>query len=390
MRRIPSEVVWEKPQGKQPPLRVQNTFRFLPRGIGLVIACSTFPTWNSYSGLFADLVSGCPVIVKPHPGAILPLALTVETARAALAEAGFDPNVVLLAADDAERPIAQDLARHPAIQLIDYTGGPGFGEWIKANAAGKQVFTEQAGVNSVVIDSTAEFAGLCRNLAFSLCLYSGQMCTAPQNIYVPKDGIATDQGHKSFDEVVQALSTAVQKLLGDPERAAAVLGAIQNDATLERAASAGERGEVVLASQRVEIAGFPDARAASPAIVKATAGSGPQDEECFGPVSFVVPTADTAESLRVATDLARRKGAITALVHSTDETVLEQAATLFADAGVSLAVNLTGGLFVNQNAAFSDFHVSGANPAGTATLVDEAFVTPRFRVVAVRRELPAA
>ena len=42
------------------------------------------------------------------------------------------------------------------------------------------------------------------------------------------------------------------------------------------------------------------------------------------------------------------------------------------------------GTWRDQSAAFSDFHVSGANPAGNATLTDSAFVASRFRVVQSR------
>ena len=54
---------------------------------------------------------------------------------------------------------------------------------------------------------------------------------------------------------------------------------------------------------------------------------------------------------------------------------------------VSLAINLTGTLLVNQSAAFSDFHVTGGNPAGNASLCDAAFVANRFRVVETRTPL---
>ena len=46
-------------------------------------------------------------------------------------------------------------------------------------------------------------------------------------------------------------------------------------------------------------------------------------------------------------------------------------------------------MFVNQTAAFSDFHGTGANPAANAAYTDAAFVAPRFRVVATRRHVPA-
>ena len=49
------------------PMRMEKTFTVVPRGVALVIGCNTFPTWNSWPGLFASLVTGNPVIVKPHP-----------------------------------------------------------------------------------------------------------------------------------------------------------------------------------------------------------------------------------------------------------------------------------------------------------------------------------
>jgi hypothetical protein len=64
--------------------------------------------------------------------------------------------------------------------------------------------------------------------------------------------------------------------------------------------------------------------------------------------------------------------------------VLEAAEGLGEELGVLLSVNLTGGVFVNQTAAFSDYHASGANPAANASLVDAAFVAGRFRVAETR------
>ena len=48
--------------------------------------------------------------------------------------------------------------------------------------AGKLVYTEKAGLNTIVVDSTDDLKGMLGNLAFSFSLYSGQMCTAPQNV----------------------------------------------------------------------------------------------------------------------------------------------------------------------------------------------------------------
>lgn len=381
MTRTPAQAVWEKPQGKAAPIVLEKHWRVVPRGVSLAIGCNTFPTWNSYPGMFASLVTGNTLIVKPHPAAILPLALTVRIAREVLAEAGFDPNVILLAPDQSGAEVTADLVRAPEVAIIDYTGSNAFGDWVRAHAGGALVFTEEAGVNSVVIAGTDDFAGMCNNLAFSLSLYSGQMCTSPQDIFVSKDGILTDQGHKSFDEVAQGLAQAVDQLLADPDRALGVCGTIANPATLARIDAARNTGRILRDS-----ADLGQGRSASPLMLLVEEGtSTAHHEERFGPISFVIAVEDADAGIRVAGDLARRKGAITAALYDTDEARILRAADVFAAAGVNLSVNLSGGIFVNQSAAFSDYHVTGANPAGNASLTDAAFIAGRFRMAMWRR-----
>ncbi len=377
--RWPVTTTWEKPQ-REAALRLQKTSTAVGRGVALVIGCTTFPTWNGYPGLFASLVTGNPVIVKPHPGAVLPLAITVQVAREVLAEAGLDPNVVILAAEAPGDGIAATLATHPDVRIIDFTGSSDFGIWLEVNARQAVVYAEKSGLNTVVLDSTADYRGMLRNLAFSLSLYSGQMCTTPQNLLIPSTGIDTDAGHRSVEEFGADLGTAIDKLLGDPKRAEGVLGAIVNDGVLARLAEA--PGAAVHPS--VELS--PGVR--TPLI----AGLDASDEkaytsEWFGPVSFLITTDSTAHSLEILTETVRRHGALTAAVYSTSPDVLAAARDAALDAGVHLSENLTGGVFVNQSAAFSDLHGTGANPAATAALTDAAFVTGRFFTLQSRREL---
>jgi len=384
MTRFADEARWEKPQGKAAPIVLEKRWTIVPAGIGLVIGCNTFPTWNSYPALFANLATGNPVIVKPHPAAILPLALTVRIAREVLAESGLPADAVLLAVDQLGEEITKDLAVDPQVKLIDYTGSNAFGAWLRDNARQAQIFTEEAGVNSVVIAATDDFAGMCANLAFSLSLYSGQMCTTPQNIYVPAAGIATNEGHKSFDEVAAGIAGAIDGLLSDPARAAGICGGIANPATLERVHSARNLARVVRDSASL----LPEGRSATPLLLAVNAGDDACETECFGPISFLVAVADPEAGVARACALAVRKGAITAALYDTDAARLAKAVSAFARAGVNLSVNLTGNIFVNQSAAFSDFHVTGANPAGNASLTDTAFVASRFRRVMWRQ--PAA
>ncbi|WP_035847180.1 phenylacetic acid degradation protein PaaN [Kitasatospora azatica] len=389
--KLPAKAGWTKPQGKRDPLVLSKEFITVPRGTALVIGCNTFPTWNGYPGLFASLATGNPVVVKPHPRAVLPLALTVRIARDVLGEAGFDPNLVTLAAERDREGVAKTLALHPDVRIIDYTGSTEFGDWLEQNAKQALVYTEKAGVNIVVIDSTDDYKGMLNNLAFALSLYTGQMCTTPQNILIPRTGVDTDQGTKSYDEVVADLGRAIEGLLGDDARAAAILGAVVNPAVLQRSAAAagGEYGDLALAPRVVESAEFPGATIRTPALVKVEAHK-PDDRahfltECFGPVYFAVAVDSTADAVELLRQSVTENGAMTATGYTTSPEVDQQLVRACLDSGVCLSLNLTGGVYPNQTAAFSDLHGTGANPAANAAYTDAAFVANRFRVVEVRR-----
>jgi phenylacetic acid degradation protein paaN len=386
MTRTPGTALWEKP-GKV-PLKMEKTFTVVPRGVALVIGCNTFPTWNSFPGLFASLVTGNPVVVKPHPGAVLPLAITVQVCQEVLAEAGFDPHLVTLAAEDPADKLAATLAVRPEVRLIDFTGGNAFGDWLEEHARQATVFTEKSGVNTVVVDSTDDFRAMCQNLAFSFALYTGQMCTAPQNVYVPEAGVRTEDGVRSPAEVAEGIGAAFEKLLGDDARAVELLGGVVNAGVLDRLEAAATKGKVLVASREVAHPAYADATVRTPTIVGLTADDAAVYEtECFGPVAYLISTAGTDQSIDLFRDTVKRHGAMTASVYSTDDAVIEDTRDAALDAGVALSENLLGGVFVNQSAAYSDFHGTGANPAANASYTDGAYVASRFRVVQSRRHV---
>ena len=381
-RFVPAETVWEKPQGKNPPLVMKKHFEVVGRGVGVVVGCGTFPTWNTYPGLFAALATGNAVIVKPHSNAILPAAITVRTIRAVLAENGIDPNLVTLCV--AGRAETQKLVTHARVKSVDFTGGNVFGQWLIDNCRQAQVYAELAGVNNIVIDSTDAYKRMLGNLAFTLSLYSGQMCTTSQAILVPAGGIDTEDGHKSFDDVCADLGKAVTGFLSKPEVAHAVLGAIQSADTLKRIeeAASGKYGTVVLAPQKLDNPDFPKAEVRTPVLLACDAGEEAKYmEERFGPISFIVKVADTAAAIALSERIVATHGALTAGVYSTKPEVIEAMTEATWRSKVALSINLTGGVFVNQSAAYSDYHGTGGNPAANASYADSAFVANRFRVV---------
>ncbi|ACU58634.1 phenylacetic acid degradation protein PaaN [Chitinophaga pinensis] len=376
--RYPASLMWEKPMGKT-SLQLKKNFRAIPKGVGLVIGCSTFPVWNSLPGIYADLVTGNPVIVKPHPKAILPIAIVVAAIQQVLQEKGFSPALCQLAADTSTALITKTLCEHPGIQLIDYTGGSAFGNYVEA-LKNKTVFTEKAGVNSVIIDSVADIDAVMQNLAFSVSLYSGQMCTAPQNFFIPAEGITTSNGRLSFDEVVQKFKDAVVSLVNNPKMGAGTLGALQNENTLERAHNAGKLGaKVILEGQPLINEEFTHARGCTPSILEVSSNDKHIfEQELFGPVLLLIKTKDTHESIQLARQMAQQHGAITCAAYTTSPEMKEKITEEMNGVFTPVSFNFTGFIWVNQHAAFSDFHVTGGNPAGNASFTNPEFILRRF------------
>ena len=386
LNRFPSDVTWVKNMGKF-DLTLQKNYKAIPKGVALVVGCSTFPTWNTVPGLFGSLMTGNASIVKPHPKSVLPIAIVVAEMQKALMAAGLPASVVQLGVDTLDHPITKELAEDTAVKLIDYTGGSAFGDYIES-LQGKTVFTEKAGVNSVILDSVADANAVFGNLAFAASLYSGQMCTAPQNIFVSAEGVKTAEGILSYDDVVAGIANAVKGLAENPKMGAGTLGAIQNDITSTRVKSveAAAGSSVALASMNIVNPEFPDARTASPTVIAVDAADEKSwKHECFGPIVFVVKTESAAHSLALTSDSASELGAITCSCYSTDNEFMTEVEDVMNEVFTPVSFNFTGAAFVNQHAAFSDFHVTGGNPSGNASFTDSQYVNRRFVWVGNRK-----
>ena len=86
----------------------------------------------------------------------------------------------------------------------------------------------------------------------------------------------------------------------------------------------------------------------------------------------------------MARDLASRHGAISCGAYCLDESKKEYIADQMALAATPVAFNLMTGIYVNQHAGFSDFHVTGGNPAGNASFTNPEYVIKRFTWVGTR------
>lgn len=386
LKDIPTEARFEKPMGSNPSIIVNKKIKVQPKGISLIITCSTFPTWNSYSALFASLVAGNSVIYKPHRNGILPIAITVKIVREVLEENGIDANLVTMILSD-DRAETQGLVKNKNVKIIDFTGSTAFGDWLEDNAPQANVYTEKAGVNCLLIDNFDDLKGMSRNMSMALSLYSSQMCTAPQNIFIPKDGIVSNREKISFDKVAKTICGAVEKLLSVDERATEILGAIQNSDICKRVDEAGKLGEILLPSKTIKHPIFENATIKTPVIIKVSAKDKDlYHNEHFGPVILLIETESREDTLSVWQETIELHGAITAGVYSSDEDYLEKVEEIALDEKVNLSVNLTGHVLMNHSAAFTDFHATGDNKAANCALANDNFVSGRYSVVTIKRD----
>jgi acyl-CoA reductase-like NAD-dependent aldehyde dehydrogenase len=152
-------------------------------------------------------------------------------------------------------------------------------------------------------------------------------------------------------------------LVDNPKAGAFVLGAIQNKKTCDRVTEAENLpGKVWLKSRKIENPMFKNARISTPVIVEVDATK--KDifsKELFGPIALLIKTKNTDQSIGLARDLAIRHGAISCGAYTTDLQVKEKIADEMSLAATPVSFNLVGGIYMNQNAAFSDFHIFNAH-----------------------------
>jgi acyl-CoA reductase-like NAD-dependent aldehyde dehydrogenase len=175
--------------------------------------------------------------------------------------------------------------------------------------------------------------------------------------------------------------------------AAGIMGAVQGQVSLdvvaEAAALAEQEGLPVLRrGEPYAHPDFPNARTRTLLVISAQPGhQALYCEERFGPVLFIVAAESADAAAQEATELARTRGTISCYLYSTDEAFIDRWVDAYAQAGANLTINLTGAMWINFAAAYSDYHVTGLNPAGNACLADLSFVASRFRIAQRRRPI---
>ena len=150
-----------------------------PYGVIGAITPSTNPTSTIICNAIGMLSAGNAVVFNAHPGAKRCSAQTVHVLNQAIQRAGGPPNLITCPAEPTIDS-AQYLMRHPAINLLVVTGGPGVVR--EAMGSGKKAICAGPGNPPVVVDETADLEQAARDIVKGASFDNNVVCILEKEI----------------------------------------------------------------------------------------------------------------------------------------------------------------------------------------------------------------
>ena len=275
-----------------------NAYRYLPRGIGAVIAPWNFALAIPCGMTTAALVAGNAVLLKPAeqtPGVALRL---VEI----LLEAGLPPGTLAYLPGAGEE-VGAHLGTHPEIAFVAFTGSKDVGLGLVEAAARhrpgqrhvKRVVAEMGGKNAIIVDTDADLDVAVPGIVTSAFSYAGQKCSAAARVVALAP---------IFDEVIERLVGAAAVVrVGHARELATMVGPLIDADAQARVRRyqqiAAEEGQVVYRGATVPDGGW---YVAPTIVVTANPHARIATEEIFGPLLTVLRADDFEHALALAND----------------------------------------------------------------------------------------
>jgi acyl-CoA reductase-like NAD-dependent aldehyde dehydrogenase len=157
-----------------------------PYGTIGAITPSTNPTSTIICNAIGMIAAGNAVVFNAHPGAKQCSAQTIRLLNQAIQRAGGPPDLITCPAEPTIES-AQHLMRHPDIQLLVVTGGPGVVR--EAMKSGKKAICAGPGNPPVVVDETADLEQAGRDIVKGASFDNNVVCILEKEI-IAVDAIA--------------------------------------------------------------------------------------------------------------------------------------------------------------------------------------------------------
>jgi alpha-ketoglutaric semialdehyde dehydrogenase len=284
----------------------------VPLGPVVVFGASNFPLAYSVAGgdTAAALASGCPVLVKAHPGHPGTSALVGQAIVKAAEATNMPEGVFSLLFDDGYK-VGAALVGHPATTAVGFTGSLTGGRALFDIAAKREnpipVFAEMGSTNPVILLPEAvksRGASIAEQYAGSITLGVGQFCTKPGLIL----GVKSD----NLSEFASDLATHIQQIAPGTMLHAGISKAYANN----RSAMLAEPAVDLLGESTTEATAAQARPTVAKASGKAFIANPKLHEDVFGPFSMIIE-CDSAQELEEA--IATLQGQLTTTVMGDSE-----------------------------------------------------------------------
>lgn len=290
------------------------------QGFACHVNAFNFPAWGFAEKAAVAILAGVPVITKPATAT----ALTTFRCFEVLEKAGLLADGVLQMVCGS----AGDLLDHLEGQdVLAFTGSGSVGTHLRGLqhvlARSVRVNVEADSLNAVVLGSDVEpgsdtWQMFVRDAAKEITQKTGQKCTATRRIFVPKDRV---------DAVIEALSEELAQVQhGKPDHEGVRMGPLASKQQLDDV-KGGIAALIEAGAKEVYRGGEPvgvekgKGWFVPPVLLRLDElGAGiVHEREVFGPVSTILPYADTADAIA---GVARGEGGLVASAYSDDKTIL--------------------------------------------------------------------
>jgi phenylacetic acid degradation protein paaN len=372
----------EEITGKEYGIQLDKKWIAVPKGISLIVGCSNFPIRDTMPGIYASLITGNSVIVKPHMKSILPVGIVISEIQKVFSENGVDPNICQIGIDEDDKEFTRFLAEHPEVSLIDFKGSPDFTDYLES-IPDKTVFS----INTIILDSASDLETVIRNLVISLSLFSGQMNNTPQNIFIPSDGIKLTSGYINYEDFIDRLREELSKLVYDQVTGPHILGSVQNPEIILRLEKLEKsEGKVIFGHVHYTNPEYQNARTASPLLMELS----PEQrhlylKDQFGPVGFIIKTKNSTHSIELAAETARKHGSLYCSAFTTDPEFKELIIDHMTTTHTPVTFDMIGDIYLENSAEYTDYRLTGGNTASRASASNLEFVLQRFTWVGYKQ-----
>jgi len=263
--------------------------------------CGAIIPWNMPAIIMgwkigAALTAGNTMVLKPATTA----PLTCSSLAGILEGAGLPPGVLNVVTGPGET-VGREIARHPDIRKVSFTGEAETGRQVALDAAPslKRLTLELGGSDPMIVASDADIPAAVEGVIRGRFYNCGQVCTAVKRLYV-YDSIA--------DEFVRRLKSRVEGIVvGNGMDRGVGMGPLNNRAGFERvtglvdAVRERDEGEIITGGRAPEGEEYRRGFFFLPTLIAGVPYDSPLfSEEVFGPVLPIATVSGLDEARRLA------------------------------------------------------------------------------------------